>query len=203
MEENMEQNNNNKKSWITWNLAGFFLLVIVIGANFYVWKARAADETQMTSLSGNLAAVQQQINKVAEPAGDLKTRLAAAEAAYAATQTGFPTAVDRNEVMDYLLDVAEENSVQILPLTSEGWKMERNGQQYNVLSFTATVSGSLENVLNLIDSLHNGKYRTLAISDCIIHRENANSPGFPGEDMPVTVAISLGIYTFVPEGDAL
>jgi hypothetical protein len=203
MEENMEQNNNKKKRRITWNLAGFFLLVIVIAANFYVWQARAADEAQMASLSANLAAVQQKINNVTEPANDLAARLAAAQAAYAATQTGFSTVVDRNEVVDYLLDVAEENSVEILPLTSEGWKTEQNGQKYNVLSITATVSGSLENVLNLIDSLHHGKYPTLAISNCIIHRENTSSPGFPGEDMQVKVDISIGIYTFVPEKDAV
>ena len=203
MEEKMEQINNKKKSRITWNLVGFFLLVIVIAANFYVLKARAADDAQKISLSGNLAALQQQINKVAEPAGDLAARLAAAQAAYAATQTGFPTVVDRNEVMDYLLSVADENNVQILPLTSEGWKTEQNGQKYNVLSITATVSGSLENVLNLIDSLHHGKYPTLAISDCIIKRDTAASPGFPGKDMQVIVNIGFGIYSFVPEKDAL
>jgi hypothetical protein len=57
--------------------------------------------------------------------------------------------------------------------------------------------------LNLIDLLHNGKYPTLAISGCTIKRDTAASPGFPGKDMQVTVDISLGIYTFVPEGDAL
>jgi hypothetical protein len=203
MEENMEQNSNKKKSRITWNLVGFFLLVIVIAANFYVWKARAADDTQMASLTANLAVVQQQINKVAAPAGDLEAQLAAAQAAYAATQTGFPTAVDRNEVVDYLLDVAGENSVEILPLTSDGWKTELNGQKYTVLDISATLSGSLENVLKLIDSLHHGKYPTLAISDCIVHRENTTAPGFPGKDMQVKVDISFGIYTFVPEKDAV
>jgi hypothetical protein len=199
----MEQNKSNKKSRITWNLAGVFLLVIVIAANFYVWQARAVDERLKDSLNGNLEVVQQQIDQVVEPADGLQAQLAAAQAAYAATQTGFPTAVDRNEVVDYLLDVAEENGVQILPLTSEGWKTEQVGQRYNVLSITATVSGSLENVLDLIDSLHHGKYPTLAISDCTIKRDIASSPGFPGKDMQVTVDISFGIYTFVPEGDAL
>jgi hypothetical protein len=199
----MEQNNNKKKSRITLNMVGFFLLVIVIAANVYVYQARTADEVRKDSLSGNLAIMQEQVNQVAAPVDGLAAQLAAAQAAYTATQTGFPTVVDRNEVLDYLLDVAEENSVQILPLTSEGWMTEKKGQQYNVLSIVATVSGSLENVLDLIDILHHGKYPTLAISDCLVKRDIASSPGFPGEDMQVIVDIKLGIYTFVPEGDAL
>jgi hypothetical protein len=196
----MEKNKSKKKSRITWNLAGVFLLVIVAAANFYVWQARAADTGLQAALSGNLEAIQRQIDRVALPVDNLQAQLAAAQDAYAATQEGFPTAVDRNEVLDYLLDVAEANSVQILPLTSEGWKTEQNGQRYNVLSITASVYGSLANVLNLVDSLHHGKYPTLAISECVIKRDTASSPGFPGEDMLVTVDISLGIYTFVPEG---
>jgi hypothetical protein len=203
MQENIEQNNPKKKSLFTWNLVGLGLLVIVIAANFYVWKARAADEAQKTSLSGNLAAVQEQIDNTPEPAAGLDAQLAAAQEAYAATQTGFPTEVDRNEVMDYLIDVAEENSVQILPLTSEGWRTERNGQAYTVLTVKAAVYGRLDNILTLIDNLHQGKYPTLAISDCNIKRDASASPGFPGEEMLVSADISLGIYTIVPEGDAV
>jgi hypothetical protein len=199
----MEQNKPKKKHRITLNMVGFFLLVIVIAANVYVYQARTADEARKDSLSGNLDIMQQQINQMTEPVDGLAVQLAAAQAAYSATQTGFPTAVDRNEVLDYLLDIAEENSVQILPLTSEGWMTEKKGQQYNVLSIVATVSGSLENVLDLIDTLHHGKYPTLAISDCTVKRDIAASPGFPGKDMQVIVDIKLGIYTFVPEGDAL
>lgn len=202
-EENMEQNNNKKKSRITWNLVGLGLLFIVVAANFYVWKARVADEAQNVSLTGNLAALQQQIDKMPEGSAYLTAQLEAAQTAYDATQTGFPTEVDRNEVMDYLIDIAAENGVQILPLTSEGWRTEQKGQAYTVLTIKASVYGRLDNVLSLIDNLHHGKYSTLAITDCNIKRDVSASPGFPGEEMVVSADISLGIYTIVPEGDAV
>lgn len=194
---------NKKKRKLTLNTIGLILLAVVIAANFYVWNNKAAAVTKETGLTASLAAAQQQLDDIAPPPDGLDARLEAAEAALAETQTGFPYSVDLNEVVDYLLDVAEECSVDVLPLFSGGWTVENYGQDYRVLSIDVTAEGSLENVKKLMTVLLTGRYPTLTVTDCSVARSGSGISAFPGNEMPVTVSMKIGIYTFIAEGESI
>ena len=195
----MEQKKNKKKRKLTWNKVGLILLVALLAANFYVWKAKTASETQLAALKGDIGSVEQQIKEMPEPADDLESRLEKIKTGLAAVQEGFPATVDRNEVIDYLLKVAVECNVQILPLVSEGWMTQEIGQSYNVLSMTAAAEGSLTNVKRLITTLTNGQYPTLTISDFVVERTGDQDISVTEDEMQVRIGLRIGIFTFSPE----
>lgn len=196
----IDQKKNKKKRKLTLNTVWLILLVAVAAANLYVWRIDTAGEEQIAGLTGNISALEQQIDEITLPADDLDAKLVALEAELALTQEGFPATVDRNEVTDYLLKTAEECGVQILPLVSEGWSEENIGQSYNVLSLSAIAEGSLTDVKKFITCLQNGRYKTLTIPDCTVERKDTKTISSNEDEMQVTVDIKIGIYTFSPEG---
>jgi hypothetical protein len=186
---------DKKKKKLTVNTIGLLLLVVIAAAYFYVWKASSSTGALAFELSNNITITQLKIKTLDEPAADIDARLTKIKAELSATQTGFPDSVDRNEVIDYILGVAGVSHIDILPLQSDGWSTQKIGQQYRVLSLTATAEGSLKNVQSFITALQAGKYPTLVISECEVKRKDAALPGFPGLEMPVIVNLKVGIYT--------
>lgn len=189
----MEKKKNKKK--ITLNNIGLVLLVLLLAGCFYTWRARTAAEAQLSAISNNLTKAQTQMAALIDPADDLESELAAVKAQLAAAQDGFPNTLERNEVVDYLLDMAGNYDIDILPLQSYGWADLAIGQPYRVLKIAITARGSLENVENFMNGLHAGRYSTLVISGCQVSRSDVLSPGFPGDDMQVTVNMEIRIYT--------
>ncbi len=189
----MEQNKKKKK--ITLNNIGLVLLVLMAVAYFYIWQARTQAETQVSALSSNITTVRMQLTALEDPTDNLELELAAVKAELAAAQAGFPNTLERNEVVDYLLDVAGNYGIDILPLQSYGWASVQVGQEYRVLKIAIVARGNLKNVENFMNGLHAGRYPTLVISGCEVTRADISTPGFPGDDMPVTVNMEIGIYT--------
>jgi hypothetical protein len=187
------QNKIKKKSKFNLNTIGLVLLVIIVTAYIYVWRNNNASQLQAAALSANITATQRQIKAVPAPASGLEPQLDTLKAKLDAAHSGFPAAVDRNEVIAYLLDTAQETQVGILPLATNGWVTENIGQAYNVLSFSATAEGNLDNVESFITAIQTGQYPTLTISGCSVDKPEA-----PGDEIQVTVNLKISIYTFTP-----
>jgi hypothetical protein len=153
-----------KKTKLTLNTAGLILLVIIGVAYYYLWQARAGTAEQIADLSGNLTVVQMQSRLIKAPADGLQAQLTTLQAELAAAQSGFPNTLDRNEILDYLLDVASDNHVSILPVASDGWKSVVIGQPYRVLTIQALAQGSLKNVETFMTGIQTGRYPTLVIT---------------------------------------
>jgi hypothetical protein len=184
-----------KKKKINLNTVGLILLVIIGVAYFYVWQARGNAAAQVAELSDNLTAAQMQINALSVPPDDLQAQLDTVQAELAAAKTGFPNSLDRNEVLDYLLSVAADSKIVILPVASDGWKDVKIGQSYRVLNIKAAAQGSLKDVENFMTTIQSGRYPTLVITGCEITRTDIMAAGFPGDEMPVKVDMEIGVYT--------
>ena len=184
-----------KKKKISVNNVGLILLVIIGVAYFYVWQARGNAAAQVAELSDNLTAAQMQTNALSVPPGDLQVQLATVQAELAAAKTGFPNSLDRNEVLDYLLSVAADSKIVILPVVSDGWKDVKIGQSYRVLNIKAAAQGSLKDVESFMTAIQAGRYPTLVITGCQITRTDIMVAGFPGDEMPVKVDMEIGVYT--------
>jgi hypothetical protein len=173
---------------------------VIIGvAYFYVWQARTNVATQVQALSANLTVAQLQINAIKAPADSLESKLEAINTELAAAQAGFPNTLERNEVIDYLLDVADDYNISILPLNSNGWSEQNIGLQYRVLKMTAIARGSLKDVEDFMIGLQAGRYTTLVITGCNVERTNTGSSDFPRDEMPVKVNIEISVYTVVSQ----
>jgi hypothetical protein len=189
------QNKNKKKRKVSLNTLGIILLIVLAAANFYVLQAKNSSKSQIDYLITNTNMVLQQTARLEQPPDDLKSRLEAVKDEFAAIQADFPNTVDRNEVIDYILEVAGECGVQILPLISDGWTEQALGQSYNVLTVSATAEGNLGDVKKFMTNLQNGKYSTLTIPQCVVARGSA--PGIPADSDAIYVSVNMriGIYT--------
>jgi hypothetical protein len=184
-----------KKTKITLNAVGLILLVIIGAAYYCLWQARAGTEAQIADLSDNLTVDQMQIRAIKAPAEGLQAQLDTVQAELTAVKAGFPNTLDRNEVLDYLLDVAADHHIDILPVVSDGWTAVNLGQPYRVLKIGALAQGSLKDVENFMTTIQTGRYPTLVITGCQISRTDAASAGFPRDEMPVKVDMEIGVYT--------
>ena len=173
---------------------GVILLVFVIVANVIVWRNNEDKRTQIDDLNSEISHVHQNIAGTPQPPDDLESRLAAAKAELAATQNTFPSAVNRNDVIDYIIGVAAECRVEVVPLVVVGWSPEKPGQSYRVLRFSGTVTGYLEDTNDFMTRLQEGKYPTLIITECSVQRINDADLSNPERNAQVTVDLSIALY---------
>jgi hypothetical protein len=86
--------------------------------------------------------------------------------------------------------------VEVLPISSQGWAVEKMGQSYSVLKLNGTITGSFTQANEFIYRLQNGKYQTLSVPEIAINRQSAagGTGAFSGDNTTVTVRLNISIY---------
>ncbi len=171
-------------------------LVIVIAANGVVWKNRLARSAEIALLSGEIKQVSQNMTKVPAPPADLEAKLALARAGLTAAQTALAPEFNRNDAIDYIINLAKECQVEALPISSEGWTVEKTGQSYPVLRLNIAITGSFTQANEFIYRLQHGKYQTLSVPEIAISRQSGpvGTGSFSGDNTMVTVSLDISIY---------
>jgi hypothetical protein len=180
------------------------LLVIVIAANGVIWKNRLARSAEITSLETDLGQVNRNIARVPAPPDNLDVKMTAAAAALSAAQTALPPEFNRNDAVDYILKLAEECQVQAMPISSQGWAVEKTGQPYATLKLNTTVNGAFSRVNDFIYRLQHGKYPTLAVPEIDMTRSSDPdlTGAFSGDNTEVSVRLNITIYARLSAADA-
>jgi hypothetical protein len=192
---------NIKKKKISLNTIGLLLLAVILCLYFFTWQAGTNTQSLVFETSQNVTIAELQAKKFNISADGLNDQLTAAQTRLAAAEEGFQVTVDRNEVIAYILDVAQDYDIQILPLVSDGWVTQKIGIQYLVLQISASAEGTFKNVNAFMEGLQKGRYPTLVIPEFTIVRSGTTQPGFPGEDMKVMVSMKIRIYTTPPKAE--
>jgi hypothetical protein len=191
-----ESVNNKKKIFSIKSVLAVALVALVI-TNIVVWVNHHNKRSEADSLRAEIISINEEIQQMTLPENDLEEAIESTKEALTAATENFPISLNRNEVMDFILDIAESCGVQVMPLVSEGWSDEEAGTAYRVLGFNGTVTGSMNEITNFIYELQNSSYETLTIRDVIItsqtdpHTEN---PTYYN-DVPVSVRLSIAVYT--------
>jgi hypothetical protein len=183
----------NKKGLFSATAIIMGALLIVIVANVVVWNNRLAKNAAVDSLTGEINQVSQQIQKIASPAADLEARLADAQAGLAAAQAVLPDEFNRNDIIEYIINLASECQVEVLPISSQGWTVEKDN---SVLKLNGTLTGSFTKANEFISRLQYGKYETLVIPDISLTRQDGpvGTGTFSGDGTTVSVRLSISVY---------
>jgi len=193
----MVEPENNKRRLLSITSILAVILVVIVVANIVVWANHLNKRSQVNSLTDELAVINEDIQQMTIPPENLEAEIESARAAVSAATEDFPVSVNRNEVMDFILDIADSCGVRIIPLVSEGWSDEEAGASYRVLGFSGTVTGSIADTTKFIYELQNSRYKTLAITDITITSQPRLYPDNPTyrNDIPVSVSLSIAVYT--------
>jgi septal ring factor EnvC (AmiA/AmiB activator) len=188
----------NKKRMISLTAFGVIVLVVVIAANVVVWKNNRDKQSQIAGLQSEISQVQQKIKASPATPADLDARLAVAQAALAEAQNVLPGTISRNDVIDYILNTGAQSQVQVVPLVSAGLAPGNAKQSYRVFTFTATITGTLENAMDFMTRLQGDKFPTLVITDCSVTKIEATDFARPEKSTHVTVSLSIAVYIASP-----
>ena len=172
-------------------------LVVIVIVNIVVWANHLSKRSEIESLTVEIARINEEMQQMTVPEKDLEVEIESTQAALAAATEKFPVSLNRNEVMDFIFDIADSCGVQVIPLVSEGWSDAEAGALYRVLGFNGTVTGSMNDIMNFIYELQNSSYETLTIRNVTITNQVGLYPDNPTyyNDIPVTVSLSIAVYT--------
>ncbi len=189
-----EKNKNKKTISMTTLIA--CALIIIVAANIIVWKNRFDKNAEISSLTTEMSSVTRETRTITGTTSDLESRLAAEKAALASVQGNFPAQFNRNDIIDYIINLSRECEVEVLPITSQGWLAENTGQSYNVLKLNATIAGTYAQVNDFIYKLQHGSYETLVTPEISISRGSppVSAESFSGVDTLVTAKLNITIY---------
>jgi hypothetical protein len=191
---------NNLKRVISLTSLGVVLIVAVIVVNIVIWQNNNTKQSDVNLLKSEISRVQGNIAGIPAPPADLDARLAAANAAFNEAKNGLPGEIDTNDVMDYLINVAEQCRVEAVPLASEG-AASVSGKSYLEYDFSVTVTGSLANAADYVASLEGNDFPTLIILDCSVSKIEGTDFTKLEKDMQVTVNLSIAVYVASPTAD--
>lgn len=188
----------NKRRIFSLTSLGVMVLIIVIAANIFVWRSSHTKQSQIDALHNQISQVKQKINATPALPSDLDSRLAAAKAGLAVAQTALPTDVNPNDIIDFVIDMAGQSGVLVIPLAADGLAPQLPGQSYKELHFTATVTGTLENAMNFMTKLQRGQFPTLIITECTVTKTESTDYSRPEYSTQVTIKLGFAVYTAAP-----
>lgn len=147
---------------INWILTGVILLtlvgLVVLGI-FYM-----NEESDQDKLADTIDEKQQELDALGSNVVDEEALLADALKKLDEMHEGFPADLDSTDVLTIILDYEKETNISAMPLMVQpATELEIAGQTYISVGFTATVSGSLPNILAFIDKLENGEISTFTV----------------------------------------
>ena len=144
-------------------LTGVILLalagLIVLGI-FYM-----NEESEQDDLADEIAMKKGELHSAQTNGVDEDSLMSQALTRLETASEGFPENLDTTDVIGIILDYEAETNVEILPLNmSPAVVQQIDGQTYMAVSFTATVHGAKQNVMDFIEKLESGPIKTFTVT---------------------------------------
>ena len=175
------------------------LLIIVLLVVYYLFGTdyiKQSKEQEM--LTPQITEVIEALKEMPEPPQDLEQRLATAQASLAAEQSAFPSQLNSLQVVNTILELADDYDVKAVPLVTQPWSTEKVGEHdYYVFRLTVAVEGSFSKLVSFVSKLESGEFKTLIVENLSVTRadEQSEEEIFPEGTIPVTASLDLAIYT--------
>ena len=168
------------------------ILIITLLVVYYLFGMDYIKQRQeQEALTSQITDVAQALEQVPEPPPDLEQRLAAAQASLATTRGAFPTKINSTQLINTILQLADDSGVKAIPLVTGPWSVVMVGEHdYHVLPLNVAVEGSFSQLVNFISKLENGEYKTLILEKVGVTRVQEGT---------ILASLDLAIYTQSPD----
>ena len=181
-------------------IATITIIVSVMFCGYFGMNYMKEREGQ-EALASQVADVSQTLAELPELPQDLEQRLATAQARLDAEKDALPDSINSIEVVNAILELADECEVRAVPLVTQPRATVTIGEHdYHVLRLNVAVEGSLTKLLTFVGKLERGEFETLIVERLDVERgieESEDSEESEGseETIPVIASLNLAIYT--------
>ena len=149
------------------------IILVCIGVYVYVGLMYNTEQGEQDDLEAELQAANDKWTRIKDrPVEDLESILEQTQEKLAEVESIFPVDLTANDVMQLLIQAADEHGLNILPLS--GIKPAKtvtvNDKDYWIVEFTLRPSGTLSQLLGFLESMEKGQiggntYASISISD--------------------------------------
>lgn len=175
------------------------LLIIILLVVYYLFGMDYMKQRQEhEALTAQITEVTQALAQIPELPQDLEQRLATAQVRLAAEQSAFPSKMNSTEVINTILELADDCKVKAIPLVTKPWSVENVGEHgYYVLRLSVAIEGSFSQLVSFVSKLENGEFETLMVENLSVTRvsEQSEEESVPEGTIPITASLDLAIYT--------
>jgi len=178
-------------------ITALVVFCVYMGMNYI--KERQGQE----ALASQITDASQLIVELPENTQDLEERLETAQARLDDEQGAFPSEINSIEVVDAVLELANDCEVNIVPIETQPQATVAVGEHdYNIFRLNVVVEGSLTQLLAFINGLEKGEFETLIIEHLEVDRDIEESEEESEEDtIPVIASLDLAVYSQAPTSE--
>ena len=186
-----------RKTLVKRKLIIIMLIVILLVVYYLLGTGYMKQRKEHEALNYQIAEVTQTVRELPEPPQGLELRLADAQANLAAEQRAFPSQMNSTQVINTILELADDCEVKAIPLITQPWSMEAVWEHsYYIFRLNVALEGNLAQLLTFVSGLENGEYKTLVVENLSITRvtEESEEESVSEETIPVIASLDLAIY---------
>ena len=175
------------------------LIIILLVVYYLLGTGYIKQRQEHEALTYQIADVTQTVRELPEPPQDLELQLAAAQASLAAEQNAFPTQMNSTQVINAILELADNCEVKAIPLITQPWSMEAVWEHsYYILRLNVALEGSLAQLITFVSELENGELKTLVVENLSItgftEPSESEEESVSEETIIVIASLDLAIY---------
>lgn len=148
------------------------ILIITLLVVYYIFGMDYINQRrENAALTSQIAEATQALAQIPESPQNLEQRLEAAQARLDAEQSVFPSNLHSTEVVNTILELANDCGIRAIPLVTQSWSTEVVGEHsYSVLRLTVAAEGIFTQLVSFVSKLENGEYETLVVENLSIAR---------------------------------
>ena len=148
------------------------ILIITLLVVYYIFGMDYINQRRENAvLTSQIAEATQALAQIPESPQNLEQRLEAAQARLDAEQSVFPSNLHSTEVVNTILELADDCGIRAIPLVTQSWSTEVVGEHsYSVLRLTVAAEGNFTQLVSFVSKLENGEYETLVVENLSIAR---------------------------------
>lgn len=180
------------------------LIIVLLVVYYFLGMGYMKQRKEHEVLTSQIADVAQTLKEIPKPPQDLEQRLAAAQASLAAEHRVFPSKMNNTQVINTILELADDCEVKAIPLITHPWSMEEISEHsYYVFRLNVAVEGSLPQLLTFLGELENAQFETLIVEGLSVTRvsQQSEEQSVSEGTIPITASLDLAIYARCPTSD--
>jgi hypothetical protein len=173
--------------------------VIALVVVYYLVVADYVNQgNQKATLEGQIADATAALATIPQPPTDLEERLATAQNELDVEKDIFNIDTDYTQTLNRILNIAKNNGVKAIPLTTQAWVTEVIlSQNYSVFRIDIAVTGTYPQFVNFLNQLENSEPKNLLVEYLAIDIASGASllDSATRNTLPIDANIRIAVYT--------